>query len=207
MSFVEDRLSMFLQRRRLDLARPSCDVAQMDVKRTAKLSGLVVLLSLLVGFGSCAAYFLPSTEKVHLTGTEIKRKDAKDGTPLHDVRYIQAQTLSGESIIFANEDTRWGFPFYFKFNASDLSAEAANIAKATPEATILVTSYGVRSQVFDLYPNAVGLRQVAPTYVSVPIFNIVFCLALLTLLIVLWVSSRRQIARAQAWWGEKRKKA
>jgi amino acid transporter len=175
----------------------------MDVKRGAKITGWLILLFALAGVCSCAAFFLPSTEKVRLAGTEIKRLDAKDGTPLHDVRYIQAQKIDGSSLVFRNEDTRWGFPFYFKFDSADLAGEAQNIVKSQPEAVILVTYYGFRSQVLDLYPNIVSLKAVDSAYVHVPIFNIVFCLVVFGLIIFVFVKMRRTIGRTQAWWASR----
>src|SRR5262245_51344385 len=128
----------------------------MDVKRTARLIFWLLVLALVGAVGSCAAFYLPSTQKVYLTGAEIKRLDSKDGTLLRDIRYIQARTLDGENLVFKNEDTRWGFPFYFKFNSADLASETANIVRNDPDAIVLVSYYGIRSRVFDLYPNAVS---------------------------------------------------
>jgi hypothetical protein len=172
----------------------------MEIKRVPWLTGIALLLLLIAGFGSCAAYYLPATEKVHLSGTEIKRQDAKDGTPMHDVRYIQATKLDGETLVFRNEDTRWGFPPYFKFTSADMASEAQAIAKSQPEAIVLVTYYGIRSRMLDLYPNAVGLRIVAANHVSVPIFNIVFSLVLVGLVIVIWLFLRRLVAKGQQRW-------
>jgi hypothetical protein len=178
----------------------------MEMKRVAWLTGIALMLLLVAGFGSCAAYYLPATEKVHLSGTEIKRQDAKDGTPMHDVRYIQATKLNGETLVFRNEDTRWGFPPYFKFTSADMASEAQQIAKSQPEATVLVTYYGVRSQMLDLYPNAVGLRIVDASYVAVPIFNIVFSVVLVGLVIVVWIFLRRMVSKGQQRWRSFREK-
>jgi hypothetical protein len=176
----------------------------MDYKRTAKAFATLVILGFLAAYGSCAAYYLPSTEKVTLTGTEIKRLDSKDGSILHDVRYLQGRTLNGESIVFRNEDTRWGFPFYFKFNAADLSSEVANIVRNEPEAVVLVSYYGGRSQMLDLYPNTISFKKVPKDYTHVPIFNIVFVVLSLAVVIGVVVFSRRKLVQLGEWWAKKR---
>lgn len=176
----------------------------MDYKRTAKTFATLVILAFLAAFGSCAAYYLPSTEKVTLTGTEIKRLDSKDGSILHDVRYLQGRTLDGQSIVFRNEDTRWGFPFYFKFNGADIASEVANIVRNEPDAIVLVTYYGARSQMLDLYPNAISFKKVPREYTHIPIFNIVFGVLALTLVIVLVVFTRRKLVQLGEWWAKKR---
>src|SRR5688572_27156731 len=130
----------------------------MDINRTLRWASFVLLALIFASLAIAGAYYLPSTEKVYLTGTEIKRLDAKDGSILHDVRYLQARHLDGSNVVFRNEDTRWGFPFYFKFDAADMASEASNIVRNEPDTVVLVTYYGVRSRVFDLYPNAVSFK-------------------------------------------------
>jgi hypothetical protein len=172
----------------------------MDIKRAARWLSLGLALVVALGFATCAGFYLPSTEKVHLTGTEIKRRDAKDGSISHDVRYIQARRLDGENIVFRNEDTRWGFPFYFKFDAADLASEAANVVRNDPDAVVLVTYYGLRSRVFDWYPNAVSFKQVPKDYVHVPVFNIAFVVVVIALCVFVVVLARRQWRRLGDWW-------
>lgn len=176
----------------------------MDLKRGARISGVFVIIGITVMAVSFAAFYLPSTEKVYLTGTEIKRLDSKDGSLLHDVRYLQARKLDGENVVFKNEDTRWGFPFYFKFDAADMSSEAASIVHNDPDAVVLVTYYGVRSRVLDLYPNAVSIRKVPKEYVHVPVFNIVFVVVLIALCLAMFFLLRRQLRRLGEWWAKKR---
>lgn len=175
-------------------------------QRSFKILLWTVAALLLASYATCSAYFLPSTEKVHITGIEVKRLDAKDGSILHDVRYVQARKLDGESLVFRNEDTRWGFPPYFKFNAADLASDAANAARAQPEDVFLVTYYGIRSQLLDTYPNLVAFEKVDREHVPVPIFNVVFVLVTAVLAIVAVVWTRRRIAQLAAWWTKVRTK-
>jgi len=42
--------------------------------------------------------------------------------------------------VFRNEDTGWGFPFYFKFNSADLQAVAQSIAASAAPRSLLITA-------------------------------------------------------------------
>ena len=150
------------------------------VRRIALVvAGLVVL-----GWVLGSVYYLPSHEKVHITGTEVKREDftRPDGTKdSRDVRYIMAETLKGKVKAFRNEDTGWGFPFYFKFDSGDLSAQASAIARNQPDAVVLVSYYGMRAHLASLYPNALSLDVVDSEYEPFPLFVFLYiatCFAL-----------------------------
>jgi len=141
-----------------------------------------VVAVLLLGFLSCAhATFLPRTELVNITGTEVKRLDPSPNDPtVRDRRYILARRVSdGEPVSFLNEDTRWGWPWYFKFDSADLTAQAADIARSKADAVVLLKYYGFRSALLDEFPNVVSMSVVEAGHVHVPVFNIVFYLALL----------------------------
>ena len=90
-------------------------------------------------------YYLPSTRKVQVTGTDVKRTDtamADDTITSRDVRLINTRDpIDGETYVYHNEDTRWGWPPYFKFDSGDLAGDADNIMAHQPNATVLVT-YG-----------------------------------------------------------------
>lgn len=123
------------------------------------------------------SYYLPSARKVHIVDTEVKRMDGasegKTDAVSRDVRFIYAKDAeSGKSLAYRNEDTRWGFPFYFKFNSGDIAAEAASIRETDPDATVLIISYGWRLTFVDAFPNVIKLRVVAPEYTHIPIFKI-----------------------------------
>ena len=124
-------------------------------------------------------YYLPSTRVVQVTGTDVKRMAATKVTnkTTHDVRYvITRDPTNGETHVFRNEDTRWGWPPYFKFDSSDLQAEAAaNISPPGQENWVVITHYGWRNRFLSIYPNAVGIRQVeGPDVRIIPWFNIFF---------------------------------
>ena len=66
---------------------------------------------------------------------------------------------SNETMVFRNEDTGWIYPPYFKFDSSDLQAEAAaSISTAEPQQWVVVTHYGWRVRWLSIYPNAVAAR-------------------------------------------------
>ena len=59
-----------------------------------------------------------------------------------------------------------------------MAARATNISKTEPDASVLVTYYGWRIPMLSMFPNAVKLRVVEDGYTHIPIFNIVFLIAL-----------------------------
>ncbi len=152
-------------------------------KFAAVVLGLLLLSPVVAGF----IQYLPTASKVHIIGTEVKRLELSPASgsraaTFEDVRYIQAQRVdSGDDIVLRNVDTRWGFPPYFKFDSPEMGAEAQRIARDEPEAVVLVTHYGVRSEVLDLYPNVVRLEIVGADHQHIPVFNIVFFCTLFVL--------------------------
>jgi hypothetical protein len=55
-----------------------------------------------------------------------------------------------------NEDTGWGLPPYFKFNAADLQAQAQSVKGATK---LQIGYYGWRNQYLGLFPNVLSIRD------------------------------------------------
>ena len=156
--------------------------------------GLILVGLLVVAWALASVYYLPSQEKVQITGTEVKREDftRADGTKhSRDVRYIMASSLDGEVRAYRNEDTGWGFPPYFKFNSGDLAAQASAIARNQPEAVVLVRSYGTRAQLVSLYPNALSLRIVDAEYEPFPVFVFAYLATCFLLLVVGYLAFRR----------------
>lgn len=160
------------------------------VRRIALVAvGLVVL-----GWVLASAYYLPTTDKVHITGTEVKREDftRSDGTKdSRDVRYIMASTLDGEVRTYRNEDTGWGFPPYFKFNSGDLAAQASAIARNQPEAVVLVRFYGTRAHLLSLYPNALSLQIVDAEYEPFPTYVFAYIAGCFLLVVLGYLAVRR----------------
>jgi hypothetical protein len=97
-----------------------------------------------------------------------------------DIRFIDAAFADGSVIVYRNEDTGWVWPPYFKYDSSNLQAEAGNL-KSTQSAPkwVSVTHYGWRFPFLSIYPNAVSVKEVAgPDVRIIPYVNIVVLLAL-----------------------------
>ena len=154
---------------------------------------LVVLLSLFFH------YNLPRTVVVQISGTDVKRIDKKQNADKNqtdnpanlkaaqqtsDVRFINSMSRSGKTIVFRNEDTGWGWPPYLKFDSADLTAEAQAFAADQAKPWVLVKYYGWRIKVFSMFPNAVKLKAVDRDYSHFPLFNIVFFVLLLTVVLI-----------------------
>lgn len=165
------------------------------------LSILLVLLA--VAF---LHYTLPQHDVVRIADTYEKRVDPGENSWFwaapdagnsaqvnRDVFFLQSIQTNGRPMVYRNEDTSWSWPPYFKFDTSNLQAEAADL-KSTSEAPkwAVVTHYGWRNEFMSIYPNAVGVRAVeSPDVRIIPWFNIVF----LTLLALVCLKIFRMIQK------------
>lgn len=130
-------------------------------------------ISIIFIFHLCLAaainYSMPSYDVTKVTGVEVKRVD-KDGPitkanpadgPTRDVYFINTQHENGKVMVYRNEDTRWGFPFYFKFGSANLQALAQ--AFGNEEKIVEIKYYGWRLTMFDEFPNALSIKAMAET--------------------------------------------
>ena len=152
-------------------------------------------------------YTLPQTDIVRITDTYEKRIDfgensifwsAPDsgnatGTANRDVFFIQAKQPNDRVMVYRNEDTGWGWPPYFKFDTSNLQAEAADLKSTSDKPQwVAVKHYGWRNEFLSIYPNAVGAKAVAgPDVRFVPWLNIIILTAFAALFWAVWVRWRR----------------
>ena len=97
----------------------------------------IVLIALVFGFFH---YTLPQRDIVRVTGTEIIRQDFSKWNRIfyaqtdsgnnegvnRDLRLINTSYPDGSVMVFRNEDTGFGWPWYFKLDSSNLQAEAAD---------------------------------------------------------------------------------
>jgi hypothetical protein len=169
------------------------------LKRLGLAGGLLMLAVYLV----FCAYSLPSTVKVHVTGTEISRRDVENQRGevfSEDVRYVMAEDLDGGPRMFRNEDTGWGWPPYFKFNTGDIAAQANNFATDDRDAVVLVKYYGFRIRMLSMFPNIISMREVSPDHQPIPWATIVVAFAHLVLLSLglAFVRSRRERPSAES---------
>ena len=162
----------------------------------------IVLIVLVLTVGLFLHYVLPRHDVVRITDTETRlqsfsawnrmfyaQEDAGivEGTA-RDVRFISAVRPNDRVIVYRNEDTGWIWPPYFKFDSSNLQAQAADLRsdRAAPQ-WVVVTKYGWRIPFLSVYPNAVGIRAVdGPEVRIVPWFNIVFFILLALFLLLIW---------------------
>lgn len=146
----------------------------------------ITLLALL--FFAVFHYTLPQRDIVRIADTYEKRVDPGENSLFwskpdsgnatltnRDVFFIQAIQTSDKVMVYRNEDTGWGWPPYFKFDTSNLQAEAADLksTKETPRWAV-IKHYGWRNEFMSIYPNAVSVRAIDdPEIRLIPWFNIV----------------------------------
>jgi hypothetical protein len=98
-----------------------------------------------------------------------------ESSETRDIRFIEAVRPNGKVVVYRNEDTGWVWPPYFKYDSSNLQAEATNLKSddANPK-WVSVTHYGWRIPMISIYPNAVSMRQVeGPDVTIIPWVNII----------------------------------
>ena len=168
----------------------------------------VLLLALIVAF---LHYNLPDRDIVRVVGTDVKRMDIDKGAfgwgepdagTSHDgnkdVRFINTIRPNGSEMVYRNEDTGWGWPPYFKFDTSDLTTQAQDLANRNQNAEtaeeytwVAVKHYGWRIKLISLFPNAVDIKEVpGPNTRLIPWFNIAFLTMLFALFLYIWMRIR-----------------
>lgn len=144
-------------------------------------------------------YYLPQRDIVKVVDTDVKRMDISKGSPFwdspdvgtnneatRDVRFISTVRPNGKTSVYRNEDTGWSFPFYLKFDSSDLSAKAQDMSNKD-EQWVAVTHYGWRIRLFSIWPNATKIKPVAgPDTFLIPWFNIAFFALLIFIALMIW---------------------
>ena len=148
-------------------------------------------------------YYLPDRDVVRVVSTEIKRQDIGKKAPFwdrgdigneeginQDVRFIYTVKKNGKTAVYRNQDTGFGFPFYFKFDSSDLAAQAEDLSN-NEEQWVAIRHYGWRIRMFSVFPNATSLKKVSgPDVRLIPWFNIAFIGMLLLIWFLLWSKIR-----------------
>lgn len=165
----------------------------------------LVLLIVLLPLGAFLQYNLPGYDVVRITSTDIRRVD-RDGDTANneqpgatrDVYVIFAEDPdTGDARVYYNEDTGWGFPWYFKFDSANVHQRAGALAREQDNRA-LVTHYGWRVPMFSWFPNAVSVERVEPGYTPIPWFNIVFLVILALVVGWIWWSIGRWRRRRAA---------
>jgi len=149
-------------------------------------------------------YVLPQHDVVQITQADTRRTDfggfnrwfyaqADSGSvelANRDILYIFADkkktALLGfiardatEPMVYRNEDTGWIWPPYFKFDSSNLHAQAASQARRDVNTEggnwAIITHYGWRIPFLSIFPNAVDIEPTdGPNPRIIPWFNIIF---------------------------------
>ncbi|MGX0974739.1 hypothetical protein ACSSVY_000435 [Roseovarius sp. MBR-51] len=144
-------------------------------------------------------YTLPQHDVVRITDTYEKRVNPGDNSLFwssadtgertdvveRDVFFIQTFRANDKPMIYRNEDTGWGWPPYFKFDTSNLQAQASDMmSKKNAENAqwVVVRHYGWRNEFFSIYPNAVTIWAVeGPDVQIIPWVKIVILILLAAL--------------------------
>ena len=167
----------------------------------------IALFILLLMTAIAMHYYLPSRDIVKIVDTEVKRMDINQGSPFwdradtgteektsRDVRFISTVRPNGKTMVYRNEDTGWSFPFYLKFDSSDLSAKAADlkVSQSQDAQWVAVTHYGWRIRLFTIFPNATKIKPIkSPDVLLIPWFNIAFFLILALIAFFIWRSLQK----------------
>ena len=153
-------------------------------------------------------YTLPQVDIVRVTDTYEKRIDpgenalfwaqadvGSDGTLANrDVFFIQTRRLDGDVMVYRNEDTGWGWPPYFKFDTSNLQAEASDLSSSEAAARyVAIKHYGWRNEFLTIFPNAISVRAVDGPDASkgIPWLNILILTLFAAVTYGVWVRWRR----------------
>ena len=169
--------------------------------KTIKRIFIFILVLITIGL---IHYYLPQRDIVQVVNTDVKRMDISKGSPFwdrpdagtdrqttRDVRFIYTVDDKNKTRVYRNEDTGWSFPFYLKFDSSDLSAKAENFSNKE-NTWVAVTHYGWRIRLFSIFPNATKVKQVSgPGVFLIPWFNIVFLLIVFGFIFWIWRMVRR----------------
>jgi hypothetical protein len=153
-------------------------------------------------------YTLPQVDIVRITNTYEKRVDPGENSLFwaqhdvgsdtsvanRDVFFIESRRANNKVMVYRNEDTGWGWPPYFKFDTSNLQAEATDLKSTSAEPKyVAIKHYGWRNEFFTIFPNAISVRAVEGPDVSKPLpwVNILILTLLAAIVYAVWVRWRR----------------
>jgi len=157
--------------------------------------------------GAFLNYWLPQNDIGRITDAYAKRVDFggnwlfyshagvgdAEAVPSRDVFFVAAILKNGKPMEYRNEDTGWGWPPYFKFNASNLQTKASDLKSTSGDPQwVVLRRYGWRSNLYSIYPNLMSIKPVeGPDVRIIPWFNIIFLTVLFAVLGALYIRWRR----------------
>ena len=152
-------------------------------------------------------YTLPQHDVARISDTYEKRIDFGENsifwasadtgnavtTANRDVFFIQSRLTNDKVMVYRNEDTGWGWPPYFKFDTSNLQAEASDLKSgADAPQWVVIKHYGWRNEFMSIFPNAVSVRAVDSADVRIiPWLNIAILLIFFAVVWAIRVRWRR----------------
>ena len=152
-------------------------------------------------------YTLPQHDVARVSDTYEKRIDFGENsifwaaadvgnaatTANRDVFFIQTRLTNDQVMVYRNEDTGWGWPPYFKFDTSNLQAEASDLKSgADAPQWVVIKHYGWRNEFMSIFPNAVSVRAVDdPNVRIIPWLNIGILIFFFAFVWAVWVRWRR----------------
>lgn len=112
--------------------------------------------------------------QVDLGAEEGAMRDLRLINTVRQKTYLFGLIRRGEGVmVYRNEDTGV-YPPYFKFDSSDLEAEATALV-GKEDQWVVITHYGWRIRWQSIYPNAVAIKLVdGPEHRPFPWFNLLF---------------------------------
>ncbi|MGL2628846.1 DUF1523 family protein [Helicobacter pylori] len=139
---------------------------------------LFILTAIFLALMLLVSYCMPHYSVAVISGVEVKRMNENENTPnnkevktlARDVYFVQTYDPKDKKsvTVYRNEDTRFGFPFYFKFNSADISALAQSLVNQQVE----VQYYGWRINLFNMFPNVIFLKPLKEgDEMSKPVFS------------------------------------
>ncbi|MFY0679129.1 MAG: DUF1523 family protein [Thalassovita sp.] len=152
-------------------------------------------------------YTLPQHDIARVTDTYEKRIDfgensifwasADSGNAAtaanRDVFFVQTKLPNDNVMVYRNEDTGWGWPPYFKFDTSNLQADAVDLkSTAADPQWVVIKHYGWRNEFLSIFPNAVSVRGVdSPDVRIIPWINIIILMLFALVSFAVWARWRR----------------
>lgn len=168
----------------------------------SRLTTIVIIMAVIAA-ALGLHYILPKHDVVHVTGVEVKRVD-DDGVinaenpaegPTRDMYFINTANPDTQKVrVYRNEDTGWGFPWYFKFDSADVQARAQDFSRDSNQLA-LIRYYGWRVQMLSMFPNITHVEGTTSRDEPLPIFNILFFLVTGGLVLAIVIGIRRRSQR------------